>query len=272
MDWNPALYERFGDLRLRPAVDLLSRVGDLAQGDICDLGCGNGTVGPVLAARFPYRRLIGVDSSPAMLGKARAAGAYGLLTEADAGQWEADAPLALIFSNALLHWLPGHAQLLPRLAGMLAPGGTLAVQVPHQNPAPSHRLWLELVEQLFPGRFDPAAAPGIPEARAYHEILRPLGEVDLWETEYFQTLPPSDGGHPVRQFTSSTFARPVLSVLSEGEAAGLIAEYDRAVAAHYPCDDGSVLFPFRRLFFTLRVPGQVPATGSGACHGDNSKV
>lgn len=41
-DWDPQSYARFGDLRLRPALDLLARVGALPEGDVIDLGCGNG--------------------------------------------------------------------------------------------------------------------------------------------------------------------------------------------------------------------------------------
>ena len=35
--------------------------------------------------------------------------------------------LLLVFANAVLQWVPGHADLLPRLFGLLAPGGVLAV-------------------------------------------------------------------------------------------------------------------------------------------------
>ena len=253
-DWSPASYARFGDLRLRPALDLLARVGDLPQGAVCDLGCGNGPVGPALAARFGTERVLGVDNSPAMLEVARKTGAYGALEEADIANWTPDAPLALIYSNAALQWLGDHECLLPRLVGLLAPGGTLAVQMPHQNPAPSHRLWHDLAADLFPGRFDPATSPGILAAEDYDRILAPLGTLSLWETEYFQRLPAAEQGHPVRHFTISTFARPVLAVLDEAEQAQIIAAYDAAVAAHYPCaPDGTALFPFRRLFFTLDI-------------------
>ena len=67
-----------------------------------------------LRARFPKRRLVGVDASPAMLAQARG---YDATAEADIAQWQPDTPPALIFSNAALHWLPDHATLLPRLAG-----------------------------------------------------------------------------------------------------------------------------------------------------------
>ena len=254
-DWNPALYARFRDHRLQPAIDLAARIGALPPGALCDLGCGAGVAGALLKGRFPDRQLIGVDSSPAMLDKARATGDFDALIEADAGSWTPEQPLALIFANALLHWLPDHETLLPRLAGQLAPCGVLAVQMPHQNAAPSHRLWHDLAARHFPGRFDPATAPGILPPADYFRILSPLGHVDIWETEYFQQLPPEPEGHPVRMFTSSTFARPVLEALEPGEAAELIRLYDSAAAEAYPpMQDGSVLFPFRRLFFLLQAP------------------
>src|SRR5690606_14912631 len=69
-DWNPAAYSAFRSLRLRPALDLLAQVPDLPPGDVVDLGCGDGAAAGALAARFPGRRLVGVDASPAMLEKA----------------------------------------------------------------------------------------------------------------------------------------------------------------------------------------------------------
>ncbi|MCA0919467.1 methyltransferase domain-containing protein [Pseudooceanicola nanhaiensis] len=254
-DWSPGAYDRFRDVRLRPALDLIARL-EAPRGPVVDLGCGSGAAGPALRSLAGTARLIGLDSSPAMLSKAAATEAYDLLEEADIARWRPDAAPALIFSNAALHWLGDHATLLPRLAGLLAPGGTLAVQVPHQNNAPSHRIWHSLVEEHFPGRFDPATAPGIERPATYHAMLSPLGQLDLWEVDYYQVLPKAEEGHPVRLFTQSTFARPVLDSLPEDEQAQLIALYDEVIEAAYPRSaDGSVLFPFRRLFFTLRPAG-----------------
>jgi trans-aconitate 2-methyltransferase len=252
-DWNPGTYHRFRGQRLRPALDLIAALPDLPPGDIVDLGCGAGASGPALSAFA--RPVHGVDLSPAMLAEARATGAYASLTEADISRWTAtDAP-ALIYSNAALHWLGDHATLLPRLAGMLARGGTLAVQMPHQNNAPSHRVWVSLMAEHFPGRFDPATSPGILPALDYHRLLSPLGQLSLWETEYYQVLDACpDGAHPVRRFTEATFARPILAVLDAAEQAQLIAAYEDVMTHIYPpAADGSVLFPFRRLFLTLTV-------------------
>ncbi|WP_375691943.1 methyltransferase domain-containing protein [Pseudooceanicola sp. LIPI14-2-Ac024] len=253
-DWNPELYGRFGDVRLRPALDLLARVGGLPAGDIVDLGCGAGPVGPALAQRFPDRRITGVDTSRSMLAKARETGAYADLVEGDIASWQPEAPATLIFSNAALQWLGDHDSLLPALARRLAPGGTLAVQMPRQNRAPSHRIWRDLVEDNFPGRAAAVQSPVTLDPVEYHRILAPLGRLFLWETEYFQILPAADTGHPVRHFTSSTFARPILDALDEGERVMIEKLYDEAMEAAYPRSaNGSVLFPFRRLFFTLDI-------------------
>ena len=47
--------------------------------------------------------------------------------QVDLSQWSPAQPVDFIFSNAALHWIDDHAALLTRLAGWLAPRGTLAV-------------------------------------------------------------------------------------------------------------------------------------------------
>lgn len=250
-DWDPGLYARFADLRFRPLLDLLARVpGELPAGDVVDLGCGTGVAAAVLRARFPGRRLVGLDASEAMLAGARAGGGYDALLCADAAGWRPEVPPALVFSNAALQWLPDHAGLFPRLAGLLAPGGVLAVQMPRQEGEPSHALLAATAGVLFPDRFpaDPPP-PRVAEAGWYRRLLGPS---DVWETVYLQTLPPGGEGHPVRRFTESTAARPFLARMGAEEAAAFLAAYDAALAGPYPAGpDGTVIFPFRRLFLVL---------------------
>jgi trans-aconitate 2-methyltransferase len=251
-DWNPEAYARFRGYRLRPALDLLAQVQGVPNGPVIDLGCGDGAAGPILAQRFGA--VEGVDASPAMLDTARATGAYARLTLADIADWAPDAAPALIFSNAALHWLGDHAWLFPRLARMLVPGGTLAVQMPAQNDAPSHALLRTVAARLFPGRPLPLPSP-VGGLADYHGWLGGLGDLALWETTYLQLQPPAAIDHPVRAFTEATAMRPFVEGLTAAEAAAFMATYDAALHGAYPLrPDGSALFPFRRRFLTLKVP------------------
>lgn len=256
-DWNPETYSRFRGLRLRPAIDLMTQMGRPAPGAVVDLGCGNGAVAAALRARFAGRRMIGVDASPAMLEKARG---YDALEQADAAQWTPSEPVGAIFSNALLHWLPDHATVMPRLAGLLPKGGILAVQMPRQQMAPSHALMRDIAVRMFPDRFDFSAwTPQVSDPAVYHGLLSRFGPVNLWETEYQQRLEPVETGHPVRYFTESTAMRPFADLLEPNELAEFVAAYEDDLHAAYPLAvDGSVLFPFRRLFFVLDVEAPDP--------------
>ena len=51
--WNPTQYLRFGNERLQPALDLLSRIPLEHPAIIYDLGCGTGTVTAFLKERWP---------------------------------------------------------------------------------------------------------------------------------------------------------------------------------------------------------------------------
>lgn len=249
MKWDPGQYLAFADLRLRPALDLLMRIPTAAPSFVVDLGCGPGNLTPDLKARWPEARVVGVDSSAEMLAKARAAVPGAEFARADIGTWTPDARPDVIFSNAALHWLDGHHQLFPRLFGELAPGGTLAVQMPRNHGAPSHTEivstvaagpWKDRLEPLL--RPSPTHPPGV-----YYNLLAPLAaRLDIWETEYLQVL---EGRDPVKEFTKGSALKPFLDALKGEERAAFEEAYaSRLRRAYPPQPDGRTLFPFRRLF------------------------
>lgn len=89
-------------------------------------------------ARWPGASVTGIDTSATMLDAAREALPGATFVKADVATWTPEAPVDLLFANAVLQWVPDHDRLLPRLAGLLAPGGSLAVQMPDNLDEPSH--------------------------------------------------------------------------------------------------------------------------------------
>ena len=155
--WNPAQYGKFRSERARPFEDLLALVDPAPDGRrperAVDLGCGTGELTARLAEHLGTADCVGVDSSPAMLEKATPLERPGLHFElGDIGTFGATAEYDVIFSNAALHWVPDHPELLARLRAGLRPGGQLAVQVPANGDHPSHALAFEVArEEPFAG-------------------------------------------------------------------------------------------------------------------------
>jgi len=249
MGWDPSQYLAYGDERSRPAMDLLARVPTAMPRLVADLGCGPGNSTALLAQRWPCSRLIGVDSDPAMLARAHRDGPDAEWIQADIADWQPRAAPDVIFSNAALHWLPGHATLLPRLLGMLADGGALAVQMPRNHAAPSHVLLRETAEDgpwaaALNGVLEdaPVAAP-----ETYARWLTPHAtRLDIWETTYLHRL---TGADPVLSWVRGSALRPVLDRLSSDQANKFERDYAARLRDAYPPEpDGITLFPFRRLF------------------------
>ena len=245
---NPDQYLKFAGSRLRPALDLLSRIQPgRAPATIVDLGCGAGNVTRFLADRWPAATVEGVDSSAAMLAKARAEGPGATWTEADLAAWSATGPVDVLFSNAALHWLDDHDSLFPRLAAMLSGGGVLAVQMPRNHEAASHTCMTDAAGP-WRDRLNPVLRPSpVSPPDRYYDMLAPLvADLEIWESVYMHVL---EGDNPVVEWTKGTALKPLLDALDEAARADFLDDYGARIRAAYPPrSDGRTLFPFRRLF------------------------
>ena len=83
--WDPTQYAHFADQRSRPFHELVARIPTPSPRRIVDLGCGPGELTLTLAARWPDAAVIGVDSSPEMLAKARELDTAGRVQWVEAG-------------------------------------------------------------------------------------------------------------------------------------------------------------------------------------------
>ena len=253
MAWDPAQYLAFSDHRLRPAVDLLQRVPIEEPARIVDLGCGAGNVTALLRRRWPAAKLTGVDSSASMLARARQSDPTVEWRQGDLLEWRPEEPVDLLYSNAALHWLDDHDTLFPRLAGLVAPGGILAVQMPRNFSEPSHTSIFETVRDgHWRGRLEPMIREE-PTKRAerYRDWLGPhVRSLDIWETVYMQVL---GGENPVAEFVKGSWLTQFLEPLDPGDRAAFEAAYrERVRRAYPPGADGKTIFPFRRLFIVAQ--------------------
>lgn len=263
--WDPQQYTVFADRRARPFRDLTARVRAEDPKVVVDLGCGPGNMTRTLAERWPRARVIGLDSSADMVETARQMAAESgpanlRFDQVDAQNWQPDADVDVVVSNAMLQWIPDHRQLVAGWLEALKPGAWFAVQVPGNFAAPSHATIAEMSRRPeFTG-----ALHGVTERESVyttHEYLQTLiaagFEADVWETTYSQPL---TGNDPVYDWVRGAALRPSLQRLEAADRRDgtnlqerYIEEYRRIMRESYQTyitPEGVRLtdYPFRRIF------------------------
>jgi trans-aconitate 2-methyltransferase len=131
--WNAEVYDRIGTPMRRWAqavIDDLHLGGDEA---VLDAGCGAGSVTFDLLERLPRGRIYAVDSSPDMIskitqaieerGETRVVPILASLTD-----FELPEQVDVVFSNAVLHWIPDDDALFGCLYRGTKPGGQFRAQ------------------------------------------------------------------------------------------------------------------------------------------------
>jgi trans-aconitate 2-methyltransferase len=197
--------------------------------------------------------VVGLDSSPEMLERARTMARPGLRFELGrieeaTGSWD------LVFSHAAIHWLSDHEQLVPRLYGLVRSSGQLVVQLPSNPDHPSRRLMAEVaaespfVEVL--GSRD-RSLPVLSIER-YAEILQRLGGVDLtvYEKVYPHLYADSDA---LLEFYRSTALKTYVDPLPVPLRDRFFERYRVRLGERYP--DRPLFLGFRRILFSATKPG-----------------
>ncbi|HUR82956.1 MAG TPA: methyltransferase domain-containing protein [Thermoanaerobaculia bacterium] len=170
--WSPEQYSRFAAERKQPFTDLLALIEPKPSMRVVDLGCGTGELTRELHESLGAVETIGIDDSETMLLKAGHFG--GEMLRFEKGSIEAfvaDRPYDLIFSNAALHWIANHEQLLVRLTNFLSARGQLAVQMPANDDNPSHIVAADVASE-----FGLEPRPDhVLQVQSYAELLQRLG-------------------------------------------------------------------------------------------------
>lgn len=252
--WDPALYRRFSADRDRPFHDLVAQVRAPDPDRVVDLGCGEGSQTATLALRWPNAEVVGVDSSAEMIATGRAQHPAVRFEHLDLRDWIASTPQQsqdVIVSNAALQWVPDHLALVPELLRRLRTGGWLAIQIPGNHGAPSHRALREVAGRpAFAGHTaEVRERPLLPGPGEYLDTLLEAGAapagIQVWETSYSHLLPGED---PVYEWISGTGARPILQALPEDLRAKFADQLRERLRQEYPSTEHGTVLEFRRVF------------------------
>lgn len=246
-DWNSIQYLKFKNQRTQPARDLAMRISGNPKTAV-DIGCGPGNSTRVLKDVFPGAAVIGIDSSPNMLKKARAEHPDLNFSLCDA--LSLDGRYDLLFSNACLQWIPDHGTLIPSLMDKLNDEGILAVQIPMNGDEPLFRLISELSSEPRWGFSDAQLQPNrVLTPLEYYNILSDCSSAfDIWETKYYHTMP---NHRALVDWVKGTRLRPYIDFIGEEKATAFEEELIKRSKEIYPVTSGgNVILCFRRFFFT----------------------
>jgi len=250
IEWSSELYLRYERERTQPSFDLVQRISLEAPQEIIDLGCGPGNSTRALRQRWPNAQITGLDSSPAMIERARQSSGNIEWRVADIQSWSEPDRFDLIFANASLHWIANHETLTQRLVATVKPGGVFAFQMPALYHQPAAQAANELAKspRWQSHRLGDRYTLFVHPPGAYYDWLAPFSrQLQIWETVYFHEL---DNHHKIIDFYSSTGLKPYLEGLPSEEVRDRFkADLEDVYRTLFPArKNGRVLFPFRRLF------------------------
>lgn len=249
-DWSAAQYLKFEDERTLPARDLLSRVSLASPKRIVDLGCGPANSTAVIQSRYPDAQLVGIDSSPDMIRKAKTTLPHLDFSVQDLTTYTPEGAVDLFYSNAVFQWLKkeDRFEIVKRLMATQPSGGVFALQVPDNLAEPSHVLMRETAAsgpwaaKLASVGRDTFQTP----QEIYDQLIPVSSQVNIFHTSYYHSL---ENHEAIIEWVKGTGLRPFVDPLQLEEKEGFLKAYLAGLQKVYPtCADGRVLLRYPRLF------------------------
>jgi len=129
--WDAHDYQKSSEAQFKLGRELIAKLDLQGNESVLDIGCGDGKVTAEIAARLPHGSVTGIDSSPEMIELACRTFPCDRFPNLrfmhkDARQLDFHQEFDVVFSNATLHWVKDHRQVLQGIyKGLKAPGKLL---------------------------------------------------------------------------------------------------------------------------------------------------
>lgn len=167
-EWDAETYDAVSDPQFEWGMEVLERLRLRGEERALDAGCGTGRITAELVERLPRGRVIAVDGSEAMVGKARERlGDRADYLVSDLLELDLEEPVDLVFSTATLHWIADHDRLFRQLRSVLRPGGRLVAQCGGKGNVAAH------TEAIAAVAADPDYARHLTKARGLWNFASP---------------------------------------------------------------------------------------------------
>ena len=127
-EFNAQQYITASDHQLLWGQQLVNELKLQGHESILDLGCGDGRLTALLALQVPQGSVVGIDASQQMTAAARQRHRHIRnlsFRTLNINHLCSENEFDVIFSNAALHWVPNHDQLMQRVRRALKPGARI---------------------------------------------------------------------------------------------------------------------------------------------------
>ena len=239
--WDPALYQGGHSFVFERGRDLVPLLAPAPGERILDVGCGTGQLTWEIARAGA--RVVGIDSSAAMIEEARRNFPALEFVLSDVRSMPFENEFEAVFSNAALHWVRDAERAAAAIARALRPGGRFVAEFGGQGNVAAllDAAYAALADLGREGQ-NPWYFPSVGE---YATLLESKG-LAVTYAALFDRPTPLEGGDQAIARWFTMFGGPFLSGLDDGEKAAFLRQAQEHAARHL-CRDGTWYADYRRL-------------------------